>query len=60
MIDQSRQMAEYGPQAILVSEVLAYIEIAKIEAVEDRLLFLNTVKTLDVVYLNHCAEQQKK
>lgn len=53
-------MSEHGPQAVLVSEVLAYLEIAKIEAVEDRLLFLRTVKTLDVIYLNHTAEQQKK
>jgi hypothetical protein len=59
VIDNSRQRYEGGPQAIQVSEVLAYLEIAKIEAVEDRLLFLNTIKTLDVIYLNHYAEQNK-
>lgn len=60
VLDNSRQVYEGGPQSILVSEVLAYLEIAKIEAVEDRLLFLNTIKKLDVIYLNHYAERQKK
>ena len=59
VIDNSRQRFEGGPQAIQVSEILAYLEIAKIDAVEDRLLFLNTIKTLDVIYLNHYAEQNK-
>lgn len=59
VIDQSRLRHESGPQAIQVSEILAYLEIAMIDTVEDRLLFLNTIKALDVIYLNHYAEQQK-
>ena len=59
-LSQARQAYEGGPQAIQIAEVLAYLEIAKIHDVEDRLLFLNNVKTLDVMYLNHYAEQQKK
>lgn len=60
LIDQSRLFSEYGPQAIQVAEILAYLEIARIERGEDRLLFLSTIKTLDVIYMNHYAEQHKK
>jgi hypothetical protein len=59
VLDNSRLVYEGGPQAIQVGEILAFLEIAKIEEVEDRLLFLNTIKTLDVIYLNHFAESNK-
>ncbi len=59
ILDSARQLYEGGPQALPVSEVLAYLEIAKVDGVEDRMLFLNMVKTLDVIYLNHYAEQKK-
>lgn len=60
MLDQSRLHSEIGPQAIQVAEILAYLEIEKVEDSYDRLLFLRTIKRLDVIYLNHCAEKQKK
>lgn len=59
VINNSRQISEAGPQAIQLAEIHAYLEIAKIDAVEDRLLFLNTIKALDVIYLNHWAERNK-
>lgn len=59
VLHQSRLLYEGGPQAVQVSEVMAYLEIARIDAVEDRLLFLNTIKMLDVIYLNHYAEHKK-
>ena len=46
VLDQSRLHSEIGPQAIQVAEILAYIEIARIDAVEDRLLFMSTIKKL--------------
>lgn len=59
LIDQSRTYSELGPQAIQLKEIQAYLDIAKIDTVEDRLLFLNTIKTLDVIQLNHYAEQHR-
>lgn len=59
VLHQSRQVYQGGPQAIPVSEVLAYLELLNVRSVEDRLLFLSTIKMLDVIYLNHYAEHRK-
>jgi hypothetical protein len=59
ILDQSRLYSEAGPQAIQVREVLAYLEIVREEEAESRLLFLNTIKALDVIFLNHYAEKHK-
>ena len=60
LLDQSRLHSEIGPQALQMSEILAYLEISGVEDGYDRLFFLRTIKRLDVIYLNHCAEKQKK
>jgi len=60
MLDQSRQYSELGPQALQMSEILAYMEIARIHDADERLLFLKTMKTLDVIHLNHYAKKLRK
>lgn len=59
LLDQSRQYTDRGPQAISMGEVYSYLQIARIEGVEDRLLFLSIIKRLDVIYLNHEAEKRR-
>lgn len=59
ILDQSRLYSESGPQAIQVREVLAYLEIVRESDIEARILFLNTIKALDVIFLNHYAEKHK-
>lgn len=60
IVSHSRKTNESGYQPVELGEILAYLEIAKIDSAEDRVLFMNTVKTLDVAYLKHCAERQTR
>lgn len=59
LLDSSRLVNQVGPQPLQVSEVLAYLELAGVEDVEDRVLFLHRMKVMDTILLNHHRESQK-
>lgn len=56
LLSQSRQMFEAGPQPVTVSDVKAFLDIAAVRLVDDRLRFLMVFKAMDSIYLNHYAE----
>lgn len=54
-----RIWSQIGPDAIQVSEVLAYMEMASITDPETRLKYLRLVQGLDLVELKHIRSKTK-
>lgn len=48
-----------GPQAIAISEMLAYCEGLEMHGVEFRERFLDTIQDMDAAYLTGIAKKQK-
>jgi hypothetical protein len=49
-----------GPNAIPISEVLAYLQLMGIASVEARAKYLRLIQRLDSVYLAHAAEKAEQ
>lgn len=59
-LSKSRLRTDVGPQAITVTEILAYCKMAAFDSPDDRSQLLYMVQELDDEYLTYAAEKQRK
>ena len=59
-LNKSRLRTEAGPQAVQISELLAYCQLLGIDGAEDRSKFLYMIQELDAEYLDISSERQKQ
>ena len=60
LLNSSRLITEAGPSPIPLTEIKAYLDIAKIDDVDSRLYLVRMVRTLDNMYLENYAEKTKQ
>lgn len=58
-LSRCRVQGQYGPRAITMVDIQAYLLLTHEEGVEERLKFLRIVQDMDGVYLDHAANQAK-
>lgn len=60
LLNSSRLITEAGPGPIPLTEIKAYLDIARIDDVDSRLYVVRVVRTLDSIYLEHYAERARQ
>lgn len=58
-ISQGRMHSEIGPQAIQISEVLAYCDMMGIDRVDDRSVLLQLIQAMDSAYIDKSLSKSK-
>lgn len=59
-LSAARQHSMSGMQAIQMAETLAYLQLAGVDGVAQRMRYVRLLQRMDGVYLRHIAEKQKR